>query len=95
MIQVKKKIPDVALVAGSFTLFMLSRLYADRYAAQSGAAFRDLPVAPSPQHFHDLQNYAYSSILVLAVVCLFLKRWVAALVCLGFYVWAMFTDVTY
>jgi hypothetical protein len=92
---IKKRVPDFALIASSFALFMLSRYFADGYATQSGAAMHGVLVPPGPQHYHDLQHYAYSGILVFSVVSIFLKRWVAALVCLGFYAWALFSDVTY
>jgi hypothetical protein len=92
---IKKRVPDVALVAIAFALFMLSRYFAGGYATQSGAAMHGLPVSPGPQHYHDLQHYAYTGALALAVVCLVLKRWLAAVICVGVYVYALFTDITF
>jgi hypothetical protein len=92
---IKKRVSGFALAALAFVFFLLSRYFAERYSVQSGAAMHRLPVSPGPQHYHDLEHYAYFAILLLAVVCLFLKRWLVAVISIALFVLAFFTDVTY
>jgi hypothetical protein len=93
--QRRKWLFDLVFAVSAIGLFALSHFYAERYAAQSGLAFRGLPTSPSPQHYHDLQRYTAWMIALLAILCIVSRRWFAAAFCVALFFWSRSTDVYY